>query len=109
MEQSMKKSSTGKPLLRYATNWKTWEHDRRSTRIRDTFCQLIASKEDRLGREPPLREGEFKIERIKEFIKKQGLAREGWISKDDTKIKTAVRYNPNSYTIMGLELPVNIQ
>lgn len=115
LDQSLKRSATGKRLLRYDDHMKQiglYLYMVAGPIAYETLAlNLPLPKKttvlEHLGREAPFREGAFQFEEVADFIGKQGWAREVWIAEDDTKLLERLKYNESDDTIIGLELPLD--
>lgn len=55
---------------------------------------------------PSINEGELQIEWVKNALALRGLPSAVWLSEDDTKLASVLKYNSKSNEIIGLDLPI---
>lgn len=67
----------------------------------------ISSVRQQLGKETPVKEGQLQIESIKASMELKKEPKFVWISEDDTKITSRIKYNINDDCVMGLQLPLS--
>lgn len=68
----------------------------------------ISTVRQQLGKETPVKEGQLQIEPIKAAMELRKEPMFVWISEDDTKITSRIKYNITDDCVMGLELPLSI-